>query len=101
RGTTMKRVVITGVAGFLGSYLAKELIKSEFHVIGIDNMSTGKQSNIDPLIGHSRFQYIHYDVTDESICAIEELQRIDEIYHLASPASPKFYVAQPLQTIHV
>lgn len=96
----MKRVVITGAAGFLGSHLAKELITAGDEVIGIDNFSTGCRKNIDALIEHARFHLIHYDVSDESICTLEELQQVDEIYHLASPASPKFYTADPLGTIH-
>jgi UDP-glucuronate decarboxylase len=95
----MKKIVISGVAGFLGSHLAKELLSIGNQVIGIDNFSTGRMENIKELLQSSNFTLLHLDVTDPSVLSQIELQNIDEIYHLASPASPKFYQASSIETI--
>lgn len=97
----MKRVLITGVAGFLGSHLAKEIISKGNKVIGIDNLCTGKEENLSSIIGHENFSFIKHDVTDKQILKMDYFNNIDEIYHLASPASPKFYQHAPFDTIAV
>jgi UDP-glucuronate decarboxylase len=97
----MKKVVITGVAGFLGSHLAKDLLSEGHQVIGIDNLSTGKKENLEDIITNSNFSFIEFDVSKKEILDFEILTKIDEIYHLASPASPKFYQATPFETIAV
>lgn len=97
----MKKVVITGVAGFLGSQLAKRLVADHTQVIGIDNLSSGKVTNVAGIMDHPMFTFLLCDVADPSIIQRPELRAADEIYHLASPASPKFYQAAPLATIAV
>lgn len=98
---TLKKVLITGVAGFLGSHLAKELIKKEYQVIGIDNLSTGRMENISSIKNRDNFTFIMFDVSLKDVLSIPDLQEVHEIYHLASPASPKFYQSIPLETIAV
>ncbi|MGQ7279439.1 UDP-glucuronic acid decarboxylase family protein [Brevibacillus thermoruber] len=95
----MKRVIITGAAGFLGSHLAKELVAKGCDVIGIDNLSTGLRANVRELEGKPNFRFVERDVTSIEPAIEPEFAGVTEIYHLASPASPKFYQASPLETI--
>lgn len=97
----MKKIVVTGAACFLGSQLARDLIAQGHCVIGLDNLSTGKRSNLDSIINHPLFAFIQIDVSNSGVIDLPELRNADEIYHLASPASPKFYQAAPLDTIYV
>lgn len=97
----MKRVCITGVAGFLGSHLAREQLKKGNQVIGIDNLYSGKIENLSDYIDHPHFTFITFDVSQLEVLELKELQNVEEIYHLASPASPKFYMAKPFDTIAV
>ncbi|WP_199621806.1 NAD-dependent epimerase/dehydratase family protein [Paenibacillus alkalitolerans] len=97
----MKKIVITGAAGFIGSRLARQLIPEQCLVIGIDNLQSGLMANMKDLLDHPRFKFICADVSSNSIMLREELDRADEIYHLASPASPKFYQSMPFDTIAV
>jgi UDP-glucuronate decarboxylase len=97
----VKKVLISGSAGFLGSHLSKELIRKGNQVIGIDNLSTGKMSNLDSIMDDSNFTFIKYDVSDSTVTQLNALEGVDEIYHLASPASPKFYQESPFDTIAV
>ncbi|KJS82647.1 MAG: NAD-dependent dehydratase [Peptococcaceae bacterium BICA1-8] len=97
-----KKILITGVAGFLGSYLARKLVKEENNlVIGIDNLCTGLLSNIKDIVNKNNFCFIQTDVSEKEIIKSKQLQGVHEIYHLASLASPKFYQAYPLRTIAV
>jgi UDP-glucuronate decarboxylase len=97
-----KIILITGVAGFLGSQLAKKLVIAENNfVIGIDNLSTGLLSNLVDIINKNNFSFIQADVSQKEVIDYLQLHDVEEIYHLASPASPKFYQAQPLRTIIV
>jgi dTDP-glucose 4,6-dehydratase len=89
------KVLITGVAGFIGSSLAKAHLSQGHSVIGVDNFSTGNHRNIENLKG---LNFIHSGVTD----SIQDLpQQVDVIYHFASPASPEKYMAQPMNTMEV
>ncbi|MGP4082428.1 NAD-dependent epimerase/dehydratase family protein [Pseudalkalibacillus sp. R45] len=97
----MKRAVITGVAGFLGSNLARDLLAEVYDVIGIDNLSTGRKTNLEKLETYPDFHFFNEDINDSSILLNDKLTGIDEIYHLASPASPKWYQAAPFNTIAV
>ncbi|MEY8348453.1 GDP-mannose 4,6-dehydratase [Bacillus cereus] len=97
-----KTVVITGVAGFLGSYLAKTLLNTNgTFVIGLDNLSTGSIENLQEILHNSNFKFLQVDVSSSDILQLVSLSTVDEIYHLASPASPKFYQSTPFDTIDV
>ncbi|HFI2423180.1 MULTISPECIES: UDP-glucuronic acid decarboxylase family protein [Bacillus cereus group] len=97
----MKKVLITGVAGFLGSYLAKNLLVEGHQVIGIDNLSTGKLDNLKEILEDSKFTFIQQDVSDSSWTSNDIFNGVEEIFHLASPASPKFYQELWLNTMKV
>jgi UDP-glucuronate decarboxylase len=88
-----KRVLVTGGAGFLGSHLCERLVANGAHVICLDNFFTGSRENVAHLLGQSRFELIRHDV--EQPLSIE----VDEIYHLACPASPIHYQRNSVRTI--
>ncbi len=92
-----ERALITGGAGFLGSHLCDRFVKEGYHVICMDNLSTGRAENIQHLIGHERFEFIKYDVTEYLHVGGE----LDIILHFASPASPVDYLEMPIQTLKV
>ena len=92
-----KRVLITGAAGFLGSHLCERFVKEGFHVTGMDNLITGRMSNMDHLLDKPNFDFVNHDIT-EHISIVEEL---DYILHFASPASPIDYLKIPIQTLKV
>ena len=89
----MKRILVTGGAGFVGSHLCDRLIEDGHQVICLDNFYTGSRSNIEHLIGHPRFYLRRHDVCDPIDLVI------DEIYNLACPASPPFYQRDPVKTL--
>ncbi len=93
----MERTLITGGAGFLGSHLCDLFIERGHEVICMDNLLTGNADNIAHLIGHERFKFIRYDVTE--YIYIEG--SLDNILHFASPASPIDYLQLPIQTLKV
>ncbi|MFD0694232.1 GDP-mannose 4,6-dehydratase [Paenibacillus sp. GCM10027628] len=97
----MKKVLITGVAGFMGSHLAKQLVAQDIQVIGLDNFSSGRIENVQELSRSELFTCIPCDIVQSTTLLIPELEGIEEIYHLASPASPKYYQANPIATIEV
>ncbi|MDP4084398.1 MAG: GDP-mannose 4,6-dehydratase [Bacillota bacterium] len=96
----MKKIVITGVAGFLGSHLAKDLLNEGHHVVGIDNFISGRKENLLTL-SNQHFSFLELDASDQDLIHHPQLVNINEIYHLASPASPKFYQQFPFETINV
>ena len=87
-----KRNLITGGSGFLGSHLAKKLLDKGEEVICLDNFFTGKKNNIDELLKNKNFELIRHDVTEPI-----KLE-IDNIWHLACPASPIHYQFNPIKT---
>ncbi|WP_246067250.1 NAD-dependent epimerase/dehydratase family protein [Paenibacillus koleovorans] len=95
----MKRTIVTGAAGFLGSHLCKQLLHLGCEVVGLDNLSTGRMENVADLEGVGAFRFLLCDIADAAVLNLEETEGAHEIYHLASPASPKFYREMPLQTI--
>jgi len=95
----MSKVLVTGAAGFLGSHMVERLRSQRKQVIGLDNFSTGTTDNLRKLQVGEDFVFLRYDVTDPSVLLQPHLVDITEIYHLASPASPKFYQNLPFETI--
>ena len=93
----MYTVLITGVAGFIGSHLADKFVKEGFYVIGIDNFLTGSPENISHLLKYDNFEFIEHDI----INSIKIDKEIDIILHFACPASPVDYLAFPLETLKV
>ncbi|MCE5271910.1 SDR family oxidoreductase [bacterium] len=91
------RILVTGGAGFLGSHLCDYLVEKNHDVICIDNLITGNIENISHLMGHERFRFIRYDVTEYMFIP----GRLDAILHFASPASPVDYLEYPIQTLKV
>ncbi|MFC4505286.1 MULTISPECIES: UDP-glucuronic acid decarboxylase family protein [Streptomyces] len=88
-----KRVLVTGGAGFIGSHLCERLLADGHEVVCMDNLFTGRRRNIGHLLEHPRFEFARHDVAEPF--HIE----IDEIHHLACPASPVHYQRNPVRTI--
>ena len=89
----MKRILVTGGAGFIGSHLCERLLNEGNEVISLDNYFTGTKSNIIHLLDHPFFEVIRHDIT------MPFYAEVDEIYNLACPASPIHYQFNPIKTI--
>ena len=89
----MKRILVTGGAGFLGSHLCDRLLAEGHDVLCLDNLFTGSKNNIRHLIGHPNFEFVRHDIIQPIFL------EVDEIYNLACPASPVHYQYNPIKTI--
>lgn len=89
----MKRILVTGGAGFIGSHLCEKLLKDGNEVICVDNFFTGSKKNIVHLLNNPYFEVIRHDIT------FPLYVEVDEVYHLACPASPIHYQFDPVQTV--
>jgi len=87
-----KRVMVTGGAGFIGSFLCERLLERNYEVLCVDNFFTGRRANVARLLGDPRFELLRHDVT------FPLYVEVDEIYNLACPASPVHYQFDPVQT---
>ena len=91
----MKKILITGGAGFVGSNLCSRLVNENNFVICVDNLDTGKTSNIQNLLKNDNFKFFNHDI----VKVFDYNEKIDEIYNLACPASPPSYQRDPIQTL--
>jgi UDP-glucuronate decarboxylase len=89
----MKKILVTGGAGFLGSHLCDRLVTQGHHVLCVDNYFTGSKRNIAHLLDYKNFEVIRQDI------CIPLYVEVDEIYNLACPASPQHYQLDPIQTM--
>lgn len=89
----MKRILVTGGAGFIGSHLCKKLVEEGNEVICADNLFTGSKKNIKALSDYDNFEFLRHDITKELYV------EADQIYNLACPASPVHYQYNPIKTI--
>lgn len=88
----MKKILVTGGAGFLGSHLCERLLNEGNDVLCVDNFYTGSKDNVKHLLTHPHFELMRHDVT------FPLYVEVDEIYNLACPASPPHYQSDPVQT---
>ena len=91
-----QRALVTGGAGFLGSHLCDALLGDGWSVVVVDNLLTGRRSNLDHLSNDSRFEFINQD-----ICEPFDIGRVDYVFHFASPASPVDYMIHGIPTLKV
>lgn len=89
----MKRILVTGGAGFIGSHLCERLVKEGNDVICLDNYFSGNKNNVRHLLDYYNFEMVRHDVTEPYYA------EVDEIYNLACPASPIYYQYNPIKTM--
>lgn len=89
------RILVAGAAGFIGSHLCDRLLAEDHLVVGVDNFLTGQPQNLAHLAGHARFVFLQQDITEPFSFA----GKLDAIFNLASPASPKDYLGHPIETL--
>ena len=89
----MKRILVAGGAGFIGSHLCRRLVEEGNEVICVDSLVTGRRENIRELMGDGRFEFNRHDVIEPL------LVEVDQVYHLASPASPVHYQSNGIKTL--
>lgn len=92
-----KRIVVTGAAGFLGSHIVDRLLSEGAAVIGVDNLITGSERNLEAARTHQDFTFINADVSQPAEQYLPP-EKIDGVFHFASPASPPRYQAKPVET---
>ena len=86
-------ILVTGGCGFIGSHLCEKLLKLNHKVICLDNCFSGSKDNIRHLLNNPNFEFIRHDITQKIYL------EVDQIYHLACPASPKYYQQNPIKTV--
>ena len=87
------KILVTGGTGFIGNHLCRKLLNEGHYIICLDNNFTGNMENIKDMINNSNFEFIRHDIT------LPILLEVDQIYHLACPASPKSYQYNAIKTI--
>jgi UDP-glucuronate decarboxylase len=92
----MKKILITGGGGFIGSHLCRRLLNEGHYIICLDNFLTGARGNISDLLGNDHFELIEHDIIHPI-----HVEAVDEIYHLACPASPVHYQSDPIATTKI
>src|SRR5690554_3333374 len=92
----MKRILVTGGAGFIGSHLCERLLREGNRVICLDNFLTVRKENIAHLIENDLFELVEHDIMHSY-----RIDPVDEIYHLACPASPIHYQRDPIKTMKI
>ena len=90
------RVLVTGAAGFLGSYLCEALLAEGHSVVGVDNLLTGRATNLAPLANEPRFELRQLDIIQPF-----DVGQVDYAFHFASPASPVDYMVHGVETLQV
>jgi UDP-glucuronate decarboxylase len=95
----MKKILVTGGAGFLGSHLCDRLIAQDHQVIALDSLFTGSQKNLAGLVSNPNFKFVQHDVVDPITVQTLGVSGLDEIYNLACPASPVHYQYDPIHTM--
>ena len=96
-GAWSGRVVVTGGAGFLGSWTCERLLADSAEVVCVDSLVTSSRSNVEHLLGHPRFTFLSTDIST----GVDVHGQIDLVMHLASPASPVHYLRLPVETLQV
>ena len=96
----MARIVVTGAAGFIGSHIAESLLTKGHEVIGLDDMSYGREENLAVLLGHPGFELLRTDIRDND-AVLRCLADVDEVYHQAAIASVPYSVEHPEETDEV
>ena len=91
------RTLITGGAGFIGSHLCERFLADGHEVVAVDNLITGNLENLDPFRGNPRFKFIGHDISNP----LKLRDKLDNVLHFASPASPVDYLEYPIQTLKV
>lgn len=92
----MKRILVCGGAGFLGSHLCQKLLSKNYQVVALDNFYTGRQENILGFFENKNFTSVRKDIVEPFL--VDELGYFDEVYNLACPASPPHYQRDPIYT---
>lgn len=93
-----KKILVTGAAGFIPSHLCDRLIEQGDDVVGVDNFVTGRRDNLEQLLDHPNFTLIQADISQPVENYLNNQGPFDQIYHLASPASPEGYYKEPILT---
>ena len=91
------KILITGVAGFIGSNMCDFLLKKNYEIVGVDNLITGSIKNLDKFKSNERFTFIKHNICEP----LRMNLRVDKILHFASPASPSDYLKYPIETLRV